>query len=52
LVDNVLPEFLLFKVFDASGECVEAAIGFLFVGSVALMAVFGEEGLGESGLTY
>jgi hypothetical protein len=24
----------------------------LFVGSVALMAVFGEEGLGESGLTY
>ena len=52
LVDNVLPEFLLFKVFDASGERVEATIGFLFVGSVALMAVLGEEGLGESGLTY
>jgi hypothetical protein len=41
LVDNVLPEFLLFKVFDASGEGVEAAISFLFVGSMTLMAVLG-----------
>jgi hypothetical protein len=41
LVDDVLPEFLLFKVFDASGERVEAAISFLFVGSMTLMAVLG-----------
>ena len=50
LVDDFLPVFLLLEVFDIRGELVEAAVGFLFVGSVALIAMLGEEALRKGSL--
>ena len=49
LVDDLLPLLLLPKIFDGSGQGVEAAIGLLLVRSVALVAVLLEEGFGQLG---
>ena len=50
LVDDFLPALLLLEVFDIRGEVIEAAVGFLFLGSVALIAMLGEEVLRKGSL--